>query len=299
MKPSSYKADALLLLAAIIWGGGFVAQRMGMAHIGPLAYNAIRFALGAAVLVPLIVYRRRRAAGASAPAPPGNALRAGLIAGSILFVAASLQQFGLVHTTAGKAGFITGLYVVLVPILGLTIGQRTRLAAWLGAGLAAAGLFLLSVKADFAINRGDVYVMLCAIGWAIHVLAIARLAPQTDPIELAAVQFTLTAVLSGVLALARETTTLADVHAATGAILYGGVCSVGIAYTLQVVGQRHAPPTHAAILLSGEAVFAALGGALLLGESLALRELLGCGLMFMGIVTSQLRRPRGAPRATE
>lgn len=298
MPQAVYRADAILLIAAVIWGGGFVAQRLGMQHLGPLTYNAIRFALGAAVLIPLIWWQGRATARTCQHATQSErlrltfktTLRPGLIAGSILFIAVSLQQMGIVYTTAGKAGFITGLYVVLVPILGLFIGYRTRLLTWLGAACAVAGFYFLSVQSGFRINIGDALVLACAVGWAIHVLVIAHLAPRSDPIQLACVQFTLTAALSALAAIWFESATLPAIRAAAGAIFYGGVCSVGIAYTLQVVGQRHAPPAHAALLLSGEAVFAALGGALILDEALAPRELVGCALVLGGIILSQLRR---------
>lgn len=281
-----------MLLAAAIWGGGFVAQRLGMQHVGPMTFNAIRFALGAAALVPVILWQRRNVRrDTNRPCRGANsALCAGLLAGSVLFVAASLQQYGLVYTTAGKAGFITGLYVVLVPVLGLSVGVQTRLATWIGVILAAVGLYFLSVQAGFTINRGDLLVLACAVGWAVHVLLIGRLAPRCDPIRLAAVQFTHTAFLSALVAVLTESINLTDIHAAGGAILYGGLCSVGIAYTLQVVGQRHAPPAHAALLLSGEAIFAAAGGWWLLDETLSSRELAGCVFMLAGIVVSQLRR---------
>jgi drug/metabolite transporter (DMT)-like permease len=288
MRRTTIKADALLLVAAAIWGAAFVAQRVAMRHMGPLGFNGVRFALGALALIPLI-HVRRIADGA----PSGQLyLSGGLLAGTVLFVGASLQQIGLVYTTAGKAGFITGLYVVFVPILGLIVGQRTALPTWLGAGLAAVGLYLLSVSERLQVNLGDGLVLACALVWAVHVLLIARLSPRTDPIRLAAVQFGVTAVLSLLAALVFERIALAGMLAAKWAILYGGLCSVGIAYTLQVVGQRATPPAHAAILLSFEAVFAALTGGWLLGEVLGRRELLGCGLMLIGIIVSQVRRSR-------
>ncbi len=286
MRRATLKADALLLIAAAIWGAAFVAQRVAMRHMGPLAFNGVRFALGALALLPLIHVRRL-----SGDAQSGKLyLGGGLLVGTVLFVGASLQQIGLVYTTAGKAGFITGLYVVFVPILGLLVGHRTALPTWLGAGLAAVGLYLLSVSERLEVNLGDGLVLACALVWSVHVLLIARLAPRTDPIRLAAVQFGVTAVLSLLAALAFEPVTLAGIIAAKWAVLYGGLCSVGIAYTIQVVCQRAIPPAHAAILFSLEAVFAALTGGWLLGEVLGRRELLGCALMLGGIIVSQVRR---------
>ena len=291
MRLATFKADAILLFAAVIWGAAFVAQRAAMQHMGPLGFNGIRFALGTLVLLPVIWVWR---APVTADCATERRLywRGGLLAGIVLFVGASLQQAGLVYTTAGKAGFITGLYVVGVPILGLLIGQRTPVLTWLGAGLAAVGLYLLSVSSRLEINPGDGLVLACAGVWAVHVLIIGRISPRTDPLCLAAVQFGVTAVLSLLAAAVFERITLTGIAAAKWAILYGGLCSVGIAYTLQVVGQRAAPPAHAAILLSFEAVFAALTGGWLLGEVLGPRELLGCGLMLAGILVSQVRRAK-------
>jgi drug/metabolite transporter (DMT)-like permease len=288
MRRTTFKADALLLLAAAIWGAAFVAQRFAMRHLGPLGFNGVRFALGALALLPLIPLRRL-----SNDAQRGRLyLAGGLLAGTVLFVGATLQQIGLVYTTAGKGGFITGLYVVFVPILGLFVGHRTTLPTWLGVGLATAGLYLLSVSRRLEVNLGDALVLACALVWAVHVLLMTRFSPRTDPILLAAVQSGATAVLSLLAALAFERNTLAGMLAAKWAILYGGLCSVGVAYTLQVIGQRATPPAHAAILLSFEAVFAALAGGLLLGEVLGRRERLGCALMLVGIIVSQVRRAR-------
>ena len=284
--------DSLLLLTALIWGLAFVAQREGMNYVGPFTYNAVRFALGSLSLVPLILFRARRrecapiAPTASAPRRIG-ALPAGLIAGGILFFGASLQQIGIVHTTAGKAGFITGLYVVLVPLSGLFWRQRAGWSAWVGALLSVAGLFLLSMTDALTIECGDLLVLIGAFFWAAHVQAVGRLAPRTDPVGLSCVQFALCSLLSAGGALLTETPRLPDILAAAGPILYGGVMSVGVAYTLQVVAQRSAPPAHAAILLSLESVFAALGGLVILGESLSARGAVGCAVMFAGMLASQ------------
>jgi drug/metabolite transporter (DMT)-like permease len=278
------RADLLLLLAAAIWGFAFVAQRLGMHDVGPLTFNAARFAIGAVVLVPLA--RARRAAAA----PWHDDLPRGLALGAILFCGAYLQQRGLITTTAGNAGFITGLYVILVPILGLAVGQRTRGLTWLGAVLAVAGLFLLAVNDRFAIAAGDLLVLVGAFFWAVHVLLIGRFSPRTEPVRLAALQFAVCAVLSLLGAVATEDVAWSGIRAAGGPILYAGLLSTGIAYTLQVVAQRRAPPAHAAIILSLEAVFALLGGVVVLGESLGPRGLAGCAVMLAGMIVSQIPR---------
>jgi drug/metabolite transporter (DMT)-like permease len=290
--------DSLLLLTAVIWGMAFVAQRMGMASVGPFTYNAVRFALGALVLVPFALVRGpwstqpsgddgkgRISAGIR---PSVGALRAGLIAGAVLVFGASLQQIGLVYTTAGKAGFITGLYVVLVPLSGLLWGQRTGWSAWSGAVLCVVGLFFLGVTSAFTVERGDLIVLIGSFFWAAHVQVVGWLSPRTDPVRLACIQFAVCSVASAGGALLFERPDVPSVMSAAGPILYGGILSVGVAYTLQVVAQRRAPPAHAAILLSLESVFAALGGGLLLGERLGARGALGCALMFAGMLLSQV-----------
>jgi drug/metabolite transporter (DMT)-like permease len=296
--------DSLLLLTAVIWGMAFAAQRIGMDHVGPFTYNAVRFALGSLVLLPLVLIRGPwvpRSNGTD-HAPRISAIPAGLIAGAVLVFGASLQQIGLVSTTAGKAGFITGLYVVLVPLSGLLWSQRTGVTAWLGAVLCLVGLFFLSVTAELTVERGDLLVLIGSVFWAAHVQVVGWLSPRTDPVRLACVQFAVCSVASAGGALLTEQVRLSAILAASGPILYGGILSVGIAYTLQVVAQRSAPPAHAAILLSLESVFAALGGSILLGERLGARGALGCALMFAGMIVSQapmLASPRTSPSAAD
>ena len=279
------KADLLLLLAAAIWGFAFVAQRAGMAHLGPFTFNALRFGLGAAALAPFLVGSRR---GGFRAALPGGAQ-----AGLALFLGASLQQWGLVHTSAGKAGFITGLYVIVVPVLGVLEGHRTGWGTWLGAASAIAGLFLLSVRSDLRMDYGELMVLAGALLWAMHVLIIDRWTPRHDALTLAGQQFAVVALLSAAAALLRERGAHFDLAGAALPVLYAGLLSTAIAFTLQVVAQRQAPPAHAALLLSLEAVFAALGGWWLLGETLSRRGLAGCALMLAGMLASQLLgRPR-------
>lgn len=290
MRDASVRADILCLITALIWGLAFVAQRLGMESMGPLAFNGVRFALGAAVLAPLAVRSLRY----PPPAPflaggeAGFPWRGGLLAGTVLFAGASLQQVGLKYTTAGKAGFITGLYVVLVPLLGLFWRQRPAVGDMVGAVAAAVGLYFLSVTEAFTLAPGDGLELLGAFFWAGHVLVIGWLSPRTRALPLAVAQYAVCALLSLLGAFLFEDVTLAGIRAAAVPIFYGGILSVGLAYTLQVVAQRDAKPTHAAILLSFECVFAALGGAVLLQERLGARGLFGCSLMFGGVVVSQL-----------
>jgi drug/metabolite transporter (DMT)-like permease len=283
------RSELMLFLASAIWGFAFVAQRVGMEHVGPFTYNGVRFALGCLSLLPLILVRSHRA-DRSRPVQPflnRRTMKLGGIVGLVLFCGASLQQIGIVYTTAGKAGFITGLYVVIVPVLGLFLRQRPGFGTWVGAGIAAAGLYLLSVTGRFAISRGDFLVLCSAFFWAAHVLLIGSLSQKLDTVKLAFTQFVVCSVLSLITALALETIVLAKIINAAIPILYGGILSVGVAYTLQVVAQRHAPPAHAAIILSLETVFAVLGGWLILSETIPFRGLVGCALMLAGIIVSQ------------
>ncbi len=291
MNKGTLKADTLLLLTAAIWGFAFVAQRVGMEHIGPFLFNAIRFALGSLSLLPLIYLGMGNGRSESTPPIPiskGARIAGSLLAGSVLFGGASLQQIGIVYTTAGKAGFITGLYVILVPIIGLKWGRKASTGTWIGALLAVTGLYLLSVTETFTIDKGDFLVLMSAFMWAAHVLWISWLSPRMNPLILASSQFAICSIFSLLAASALEPIILGSILAAAAPILYGGFCSVGIAYTLQVVAQRDAHPAHASILLSMEGAFAVLGGWLILNETLSLRGLAGCGFMLAGMVLSQL-----------
>jgi len=288
------RSNLMLLLAAAIWGLGFVAQRQGMNYIEPFAFNGVRFLLGGLSLLPLIAWLARGRPMASST-EPAKLWFGSTIAGTLLFVAATLQQVGLLYTTAAQAGFITGLYLVLVPILGLLLRQSTSRNTWLGAGLALIGLYLLSINEALQMSLGDSLQLAGALFWAIHILVIHHYSARIDPLRLAAGQFAVCALLSLGVSGVFETPTLDAVLAGWRPILYAGFISVGVAYTLQVVGQRHAHPTHAAIILSLESVFAALGGFWLLGEQLSLRAWSGCALMLAGMLLSQLQR---SPAAT-
>ncbi|MCD6580881.1 MAG: DMT family transporter [Desulfuromusa sp.] len=280
------------MLTAIIWGFAFVAQRVGMDYVGPFTFNAVRFALGSLSLLPLILLLQKRQPDIvhqqDSDDTNKSVLFGGVLAGGALFAGASLQQAGLVYTTAGKAGFITGLYVVIVPLLGLFWHQRPHIGTWMGAILAAVGLYFLSITKEFNISFGDLLVLIGAFFWAGHVLLIGWLAPRTNSLKLAAAQFAVCSLLSFLTALAIETMSIASIWQAAVPILYGGIASVGIAYTLQVIAQRDAHPAHSAIILSLEGLFAAIGGWLLLGEMLSLRGLFGCAMMLAGMFFSEL-----------
>ncbi|MGD8343073.1 MAG: DMT family transporter [Desulfobacterales bacterium] len=291
MKAGTVKSDALLLTTAIIWGFAFVAQRVGMDYVGPFTFNGIRFAIGSLSLLPLVILSSDEPVSSRNVLPPAG-LKTILIGGGALglalFSGASLQQIGLVYTTAGKAGFITGLYVIIVPILGLFWRQQPNIGTWIGALMAAIGLYFLSVTEQFTIAPGDLLVLIGAFFWAAHVLIISWLSPRINPIKLAFSQYLACSVLSLLTAAVIEDISMQAISQAAIPILYGGLLSVGIAYTLQVIAQRDAHPAHAAILLSMEAVFAAVGGWLILDEIMSARGLFGCGLMLAGMLLSQL-----------
>ena len=282
-----FKSNLLLLLAAAIWGFAFVAQRVGMNYIGPFTFTGVRFALGSLSLLPLILLYKTDSRSISDKF--NETWRSGLLAGLILFIAVSLQQIGLVYTTAGKAAFITCLYIVLVPIAGVFLKQLITVNVWIGSILAVVGLYFLCVTENFTISFGDLLELLGACFWTVHILLIDRFARKVDTLNLAFFQFITCSILSLGVALLFETNTINGILQAAVPILYGGLCSVGIAYTLQIVGQKNASPSHAAIILSMETVFAAIGGYIILNEILGLRELLGCTLMMAGMLMSQLQ----------
>lgn len=279
-------ADLLLLLTAAIWGFAFVAQRVGMSHMGPFTFNAIRFSLGAVSLIPFLAWGRKPKTGRLKRSIK-NLLLPGLLTGLVLFGGASLQQIGLVGTSAGKAGFITGLYVILVPLMGLLWGQKAHPANWTGAILAVVGLYFLSVRENFTVSTYDLVVLAGAFLWAIHVHLIARFSDPVGPLRLSIFQFAVCGLLSGGSAFFFESPNMGDIAGGLWPILYGAFLSVGLAYTLQVVAQRTADPAHAVVILSLEGAFAALGGWLVLGETLSLRDFLGCALILIGMLVSQ------------
>jgi drug/metabolite transporter (DMT)-like permease len=297
-------ADLLLLLTACIWGFAFSAQRAGMDYIGPFTYNGVRFLLGSLSLIPLILFQKRRRAGEKREkAPFFKFIFAVSLTGFCLFIAASFQQIGIFWTTAGNSGFLTGIYVVLVPFFGIFLGKKTGLQTWIGALLAFAGLFFVigGVNLD-TINRGDILTAIGGVFWTCHVLLIDNFVKKYDALGIAFGQNLVCGILSLILAVTGVSGLLGINAGAEIAsklwrfsllidglvpILYGGVCSVGIAYTLQIVAQKNAPPSHASIILCLESVFAAIGGILILHERPGTWTLLGFILMLSGMLSSQ------------
>mgnify|MGYP002408895799 CR=1 FL=1 len=297
MKRQEINSVLLMLLTAAIWGFAFVAQRVGMQHVGAFTYNGVRFALGSISLLPVICFfgnsSKEKNNGKiekgeeSREADIKTTIISGIIAGSVLFIAASLQQVGLKYTTAGKAGFITSLYIVLVPILGIFIKQKTHITTWIGAITAVAGLYFLSINESFNIEFGDLLEIIGSFFWAAHILLIDKFVKNVNAVKLSSIQFAACSFLSFIIAIIYENIIFSEILNAAIPILYGGLMSVGVAYTLQAIAQKHANPAHAAIALSMEAVFAAIGGILILKETMSSRGYLGCALMFAGMMIAQ------------
>lgn len=276
-----------MLLAAAIWGTTFVAQRLGMDVVGPFLYTASRFLLGALLLTPLAVQRRAHPPGVEARSRRSLWL-AGLVLGAVVSFAINFQQVGLLSTSVTNAAFITGSYVVLVLLIGWVLKHQAGAGVWLGTVLTVVGMYFLSVTDQLTLSYGDGLQMVSAAVWAVHVLLVGYYARRHDALQLACIQFWVCGLLSLLVAVWREPVSSEALWQAKYAILYGGALSVGLGYTLQMVAQRHAIPSHAAIIFSMEGVFGALAGWWVLGERLTARGWLGCGLMLAGMLTAQL-----------
>lgn len=285
MSNSLVKTNIMLMAAALLWGLGFVAQRDGMSHIGPFSYSALRFGIGVISLTPVYFMTRRMEKKIAVTRK--TVLLAGLLVGLFLFLAVSAQQIGLKTSTAAKAGFITSLYMILVPVFGLFLGHKTRQTVWISIAFALAGVYLMAVKGNFQIVPGDLWILLCAFLWAVHFLFIAHYSSRVGAIRLSMMQFFLCAVLSTIVAVFTEPLIPAKLQPALPSLLYGGIGAVGIAYTLHVVALKDANPAYASLILSTESVFAAIGGWLILGESMSPRQLIGAVLILAAVLYSQ------------
>ena len=294
------RGSLMLLLCAMVWGAAFVAQSEGMNYIGPFTMQATRYFLAGLVLLPVIAMRDKKGASSRpAGAAAKRQLICGMICGAILCAASIVQQYGIVYTTVGKSGFITTMYIILVPFLGLFVKLRVKLINWVCAVLALVGLFLLCVGGEglSGINKGDWLTLLCAFFFACHILFIDRACSNLDGVRLACTQFFTVSVISFVFMLILEQPSWSAICSAWLPIVYAGVCSGGIGYTLQILGQQLVPPTLASMLMSLESVFAVLFGWLLLHQALSLRELLGCAAIFLAIIIAQLPSKKDAEAA--
>lgn len=289
MKKKSMRNSFLLLLTAFIWGVAFVAQSVGMDYIGPFSFNGARFLMGSLVLLPLVCVRRKKDKEKGVPrAELKVTFAGGICCGLALCSAALCQQFGIMYTTVGKAGFITTLYIVIVPIMGIILGKKAGGRIWIGAGLAAVGMYLLCMSERLVLSKGDNYVFICAILFSIHILVIDYFSPKADGVELSCIQFLTAGVISSILAFVFEQPKLQSFIDGIIPLAYAGIMSSGVAYTLQVVGQKDMDPTVASLILSMESVFSVLAGWIILGQALSGRELFGCVMVFGAVILVQL-----------
>ena len=283
------KNNILLVLTALIWGCAFVAQSVGMDYVGPFTFNMARFLIGAIVLLPVIWFMdRQRKTGAEKGAGQKTLIVGGICCGIALAVASTLQQWGILFTTVGKAGFITAMYIVIVPLLGIFIGKKVRPLIIGCVAIAVVGFYFLCMTESLRLGLGDFLVLLCAIAFSIHILVIDHFSPKVDGVKMSAIQFLTAAIISAVPTLLWEQPVFTEILQAWQPVLYAGVMSCGVAYTLQIIAQKNADPTVASLLLSLESVFSVLAGWVLLGQGLSLKEMFGCVLIFCAIILAQL-----------
>ncbi len=294
LKKSTFKSSLMLFLAAFIWGTAFVAQSVGMDYLGPLSFNGTRFLMGSLVLAPVICFNRRSAAKkhkeneGKRPGSLKTTIIGGVCCGLALCAAALLQQIGMLYTTVGKAGFITTLYIILVPVFGIFLKKRIPGKVWGGAAIAAFGMYLLCMSESLSLGRGDALVFLCAILFSVHILVIDHFSPRVDGVELSCIQFLTAGIIGSILAFLFEKPDIGDFVNGIVPLAYAGILSSGVAYTLQVVGQRDTDPTVASLILSLESVVSVLAGWVVLRQALTGRELAGCGLVFCAVILVQL-----------
>lgn len=287
------KQSLILLLTATIWGVAFVSQSVGMDYVGPFTFNAIRSLIGAAVLIP-VVFLMRKLSGETDRREETHGkedrvwIRGGVCCGVILAAASSFQQFGIKYTTVGKAGFITAMYIILVPVLGIFFGKKVGVRIAVSVAVAVAGLYLLCMTESFRLETGDILVMVCAVIFSFHIMVIDQFSPLTDGVKMSCMQFLTCGILCGICMFLFESPKLSMILAAWKPILYAGVLSCGVGYTLQIIGQKGMNPTVASLIMSLESVISVLAGFVLLHEILSKRELFGCVLMFAAIILAQL-----------
>lgn len=288
------KQSLLLLLAAVIWGVAFVAQSVGMEHVGPFTFNALRSLLGGVFLIPCIFLLGKLNGEKQVALLPKEKierkqlLTGGVLCGCLLCAATNMQQIGILYTTVGKAGFITACYIVLVPIFGMFLGKKTGMGIWISVGLAVVGLYLLCLNDSLILGKGDLYVLGCTVLFAWHILTIDHFTELVDGVRMSCIQFLVSGTLSSILMFFLEEPTLDGIMQAGIPILYAGILSSGVAYTLQIVGQKGMNPTVASLILSLESCISILAGWVILHQNLSFREVFGCILMFAAIILAQL-----------
>lgn len=289
------KNALLLAFTAFIWGTAFVAQSVGMEYIGPFTFNGVRSIIGAFTLLPCILFQKKSCRkiieeGSSRK----DLVVGGLLCGALLFVASSLQQIGIKYTSAGKAGFITSCYIVIVPLIGIFMKKTSGWKIWAAVVLALAGLYCLCITDGFTVGKGDIFIFLCAMAFSAHILVIDYFSPRVNGVVLSCIQFFVCGVASLLCMFVFETPDMVAIISAWMPILYAGVLSCGVAYTLQIIGQRNVNPTIASLILSLESCFSVLAGWVILHEKLSMKESLGCVLMFMAIILAQLSNKKSS-----
>ena len=285
-----------LLLTALIWGTAFVAQSVGMEHIGPYTFNAARFFVGGLVLIPIVLVIRKTDKQERTPQEKRlyrkNTIIGGSCCGVILCAASTFQQIGIQYTTVGKAGFITALYIIIVPLLGLFLKKKVTWLVWFSTIIAVIGFYLLSISGKVSMNKGDVAVLICAVLFSVHILVVDYFSPKADGVGISCIQFWISAIISAGLMFLFENPQMQQILASAKPILYAGIMSCGVAYTLQIIGQKHVEPTIASLLMSLESVFSVLAGWVLLGQVLSVKELIGCCLVFTAVILAQIPVPQ-------
>ena len=285
MKP---KNAIMLLLTSLIWGTAFVAQSMGMDYLEPFTFNGVRSLIGGIALLPCIWLLERINGKTQVSGSRKDLICGGIACGLLLFAASSLQQMGIQYTTAGKAGFITAFYIVFVPVLGIFLKKTAGWKVWISVLMALVGLYFLCIKEGFSIGKGDMFIFLCALVFSVHILVIDHYSPKVDGVKMSCIQFFVCGIASIPFMFLTETPQIGNMLNAWLPLLYAGVMSCGVAYTLQIVGQKNVNPAIASLLLSMESCFSVLSGWIILGETLSVREGIGCVLMFVAIILAQL-----------
>lgn len=293
MKKVQIQHSLLLLLTAIIWGTAFVAQSVGMDYVGPFTFLCTRSFIGGVALLPVIAFldKRKSEQVLEEERRPENRkvlIKGGILCGIVLCFSSAFQQYGILFTTVGKAGFITAFYIVLVPLAGLFFGKRCGLQVWLGVLLALCGLYCLCITETFRIRIGDILVLICAFLFTSHILIVDHFSPQVDGVKMSCIQFFVCGTVAGIGMLLLEHPNISDILMAWQSILYAGLLSSGVGYTLQIVGQKGLNPTVASLIMSLESVVSVLAGLLILGQTMSAKEVIGCILMFAAILLAQL-----------
>lgn len=292
MKERKVRNTLMLLLTALIWGSAFVAQSVGMDYVGPFTFNGVRSVIGGIFLIFCIWFMDKTGIRKNNKAESKDdkkvLLTGGISCGVVLFIASNLQQIGIQYTTVGKAGFITALYIVIVPVLGLFLKKKCPVTVWISVIIAVIGFYRLSVTDGFSLTRGDLLVLLCAVVFSVHILVIDHFTEKTDGVKMSCIQFIVCGILSCICMFIFEKPQVSALVSAWMPLLYAGILSCGVAYTLQIVAQKGYNPTVASLLLSLESVFSVVAGFIVLGQKMTARELSGCILIFAAVILAQL-----------